>query len=171
MSDLFNRFKRVKTFIFDVDGVLTDGSVNALDSGECFRTFYIHDAYAIQHAIRTGFHVAIISAANTEGVRKWLTILTVKDLFMGGPNDQKINAYLGFLTRDSLQEEEVLYMGDDIPDYEILRRPALVSTCPADAVDEVQATCDYVSPKIGGRGAVRDVIEQVMKAQSVWFNG
>jgi len=87
---------------------------------------------------------------------------------MGGPTDQKVNAYLGFLSRDALNESEVLYMGDDLPDLEILSRPALLSTCPADAADEIRAVCDYISPKAGGRGAVRDVIEQVMKAQGKW---
>lgn len=171
MSELFNRFKRIKTFIFDVDGVMTDGSINALDSGEFFRTFYIHDAYAIERAVQAGYRVAVISAANTDGVRKWLGVLDVKDIFMGGPHDQKVKAYLGYLTRDALNEDEVLYMGDDLPDYEILNRPAIFSACPADAADEVQAVCKYISPKPGGRGAVRDVIEQAMKAQGKWFTG
>ncbi len=87
---------------------------------------------------------------------------------MGGPSDQKLNAYLGYITRDSLRESEILYMGDDIPDFPILSRPDVLSTCPSDAVDEIQSVCDYVSPMLGGRGAARDVIEQVMKAQGKW---
>jgi 3-deoxy-D-manno-octulosonate 8-phosphate phosphatase (KDO 8-P phosphatase) len=87
---------------------------------------------------------------------------------MGGPSDQKVNAYLGYIARDGLTESEILYMGDDTPDLTILQRESVFSTCPSDAIDEVQAVCDYISPKPGGRGAVRDVIEQVMKAQGKW---
>ncbi|MBO0934867.1 KdsC family phosphatase [Fibrella aquatilis] len=170
-TTLTDRFKRVTTFIFDVDGVLTDGTVSALASGEMYRTFYIRDGYGIEQAIKAGYRVAIVSAGNQDGVRKRLAFLGIKDVFMGGPTDQKINAYLGYLTRDSIPEDQVLYMGDDLPDYPILSRPALLSTCPADAADEIQAVCDYISPLAGGRGAVRDVIEQVMKAQGNWAKG
>lgn len=169
MNPLQDRFARIRTFIFDVDGVMTDGSVNALASGEQFRTFNIKDGYGIEQALKAGYRVAIVSAGNQDGVRKRLEFLKIKDVFMGGPTDQKVNAYIGYLTRDGLNESEVLYMGDDLPDYEILSRPALLSTCPADAVDEIQTVCDYVSPKFGGQGAVRDVIEQVMKAQGKWL--
>lgn len=173
MNALHDHFARIRTFIFDVDGVLTDGSVGALASGEQFRTFNIRDGYGIEQAIKAGFNVAIVSAGNQDGVRKRLEFLKIKNshVFMGGPTDQKVNAYLGYLTRDALTESEVLYMGDDLPDYEILARPALLSTCPADAANEILAVCDYVSPKPGGRGAVRDVIEQVMKAQGKWHMG
>ncbi len=168
MVNLQNRFKQIKTFIFDIDGVLTDGSVNLLATGERFRTIDIKDMYAIEQALKAGFRVGIVSSANADGLRNWLTSLNVKDIFMGGPPDQKINAYFGYITRDNLAESEVLYMGDDLPDYSILSRPDVLSTCPVDAVDEIQAVCQYVSPKSGGRGAARDVIEQVMKAQEKW---
>lgn len=162
------RFRQITTLIFDIDGVFTDGSVNALESGEQFRTFNIRDGYGIEQAIKAGYKIAVISAGNQVGVRKRLEFLKVKDIFMGGPTDQKINAYIGYLTRDSIREEEVLFMGDDLPDYEILSRKALLSACPADATDEIKSVCDYISPKPGGHGAVRDVIEQVMKAQGKW---
>lgn len=168
MVNLQNRFEQIKTFIFDIDGVLTDGSVNLLATGERFRTIDIKDMYAIEQALKAGFRVGIVSSANADGLRNWLTALNVKDIFMGGPPDQKINAYLGYIARDDLAESEVLYMGDDLPDYSILSRPDVLSTCPADAVNEIQAVCQYVSPKLGGRGAARDVIEQVMKAQEKW---
>ncbi|GAB4037472.1 KdsC family phosphatase [Spirosoma jeollabukense] len=163
-----DQFGQIKTFIFDVDGVLTDGSVNLLASGERFRTVFIRDTYAIERALKAGFRIGMLSASNAEGVRNWLTAMNVKDIFMGGPSDQKIKAYLGYIARDGLNESEILYMGDDLPDYAILSRPNVVSTCPADAVDEIRAVCQYVSSKSGGRGAVRDVIEQVMKAQGKW---
>ena len=168
MAAIQDRFGQIKTFIFDVDGVLTDGSVNLLASGERFRTVFIRDTYAIQQALKAGFRVGIISSANAEGVRNWLATMNLKDVFMGGPDDQKVNAFLGYIARDGLNESEILYMGDDLPDYTILSRSAVFSTCPADAIDEIQAVCQYISPKSGGRGAVRDVIEQVMKAQGKW---
>ena len=168
MTRTQEQFKQIKTFIFDIDGVLTDGGVSLLASGERFRTVFIRDTYAIEQALKAGFRVGIISAANADGLRNWLISMNVKDVFMGGPSDQKVNAYLGYIARDGLNESEILYMGDDLPDYPILNRTAVLSTCPADAVDEVQAVCQYISPNAGGRGAARDVIEQVMKAQGKW---
>ncbi|MDB5241224.1 MAG: 3-deoxy-D-manno-octulosonate 8-phosphate phosphatase [Spirosoma sp.] len=161
-------FARIKTLIFDIDGVFTDGRVNLLATGEQYRTFDIKDSYAIEMAIKAGFRVGIVSSANADGVRTWLEKINVKDIFMGGPSDQKLNAYLGYVTRDSLNESDILYMGDDLPDHAILSRPDLLGTCPADAVEEVKAVCAYVSSKPGGAGAVRDVVEQVMKAQGKW---
>ena len=168
MAATQDRFTQIRTFIFDVDGVLTDGSVHLLASGERFRTVNIRDTYAIEQALKAGFRVGIISSANADGVRNWLANMNVKDIFMGGPSDQKVNAYLGYIARDGLNESEILYMGDDLPDYPILSRPALFSTCPADAVSDIKGVCQYISPNSGGHGAVRDVIEQVMKAQVKW---
>ncbi|GAB4002452.1 HAD-IIIA family hydrolase [Spirosoma daeguense] len=168
MAATHDQFSRIKTFIFDVDGVLTNGDVHLLATGERFRTVNIRDTYAIEQALKAGFRVAILSSSNSEGVRNWLVNMNIKDIFMGGPTDQKVNAYLGYVTRDGLNESEILYMGDDLPDFAILNRPNVVSTCPADAVDEIQAICNYISPKSGGHGAVRDVIEQVMRSQGKW---
>ncbi|GAB4006433.1 HAD-IIIA family hydrolase [Spirosoma migulaei] len=168
MAATQDRFAHIKTFIFDVDGVLTDGSVHLLATGERFRTVHIRDTYAIEQALKAGFRVGILSSSNADGVRNWLVNMNVKDIFMGGPTDQKVNAYLGYIARESLNESEVLYMGDDLPDSTILSRPAVFSTCPADAVSEIRGICQYISPRSGGRGAVRDVIEQVLKAQGKW---
>lgn len=162
------QFARIKTLIFDIDGVLTDGRVNLLSSGEQYRTFDIKDSYGIEQALKADFRVGIVSSAAADGVRKWLEIIKVKDIFMGGPPDHKLNAYLGYVTRDGLSESEILYMGDDLPDCPILSRPGVLGTCPADAVEEVKAMCAYVSSKTGGHGAVRDVVERVMKAQGKW---
>ncbi|MGF7219020.1 3-deoxy-D-manno-octulosonate 8-phosphate phosphatase (KDO 8-P phosphatase) [Spirosoma lacussanchae] len=168
--DLLNRFATIRTFIFDIDGVLTTGDVHLLASGEQFRTFDIKDSYAIEHALRAGFRVGIVSAATADGVRNWFEILGVTDLFMGNPSDQKLNTFLTYVSRDSLNESEILYMGDDLPDCPILSRPDVLGACPADAVDEVKALCSYVSQKAGGQGAVRDVIERVLKAQAKWHS-
>lgn len=168
MAATQERFAQIKTFIFDVDGVLTDGSVHLLATGERFRTVFIRDTYAIEQALKAGYRVGIVSSANADGIRSWLASVNVKDVFMGGPSDQKLNAYLGYVARDGLNESEILYMGDDLPDLPVLSRSAVLSTCPANAVDAVRAICQYVSPIVGGRGAVRDVIEQVMRAQGKW---
>ena len=169
MADKQAQFAKIKTLIFDVDGVLTDGRVHLLATGEQYRTFDIKDSYSIEMALKAGFRVGIVSSANADGVRTWLKTLRVKDIFMGGLPDQKLSAYLGYVTRDSLNESEILYMGDDVIDCPILSRPDVLGTCPADAVEEVKAICTYISPKPGGRGAVRDVVEQVMKAQGKWM--
>lgn len=163
-------FARIKTFVFDIDGVCTDGRIYLPETGDAFRSFDIKDSYAISQALKRGFRVGIVSAANSDGVRQWLAHLGLKDVFMGCPDDQKLDPYLGYLTRDGLNEDEVLYMGDDLPDLPILRRPGLLSACPADAVAEVRAVCRYVSPNAGGQGAVRDVIEQVLRARGTWMN-
>ncbi|MBD2702473.1 3-deoxy-D-manno-octulosonate 8-phosphate phosphatase [Spirosoma sp. BT702] len=168
MAATHEQFSRIRTFIFDVDGVLTNGDVHLLASGERFRTINIRDMFAIEQALQAGFRVGIVSSSNAEGVRNWLTNMNVKDIFMGGPIDQKVNAYLGYVTRDGLNESEILYIGDDLPDYPIMSRPNVLSACPADAADEIQAISRYISPKNGGQGAVRDVVEQVMRAQGKW---
>lgn len=162
-----DRFAQIKTFIFDIDGVCTDGRVYLPESGDTYRTFNIKDSFAIAHAVKAGYRVGIVSSANSDGARKWLTTLGVKDIFMGGPDDQKINAYLGYVSRDKLNETEIIYMGDDLPDLPILKRD-LLSTCPSDASPELLDICHYISPRQGGDGAVRDVIEQVMRAQNTW---
>lgn len=163
------QFARVKTLIFDVDGVFTDGRISLLATGEQYRTFDIKDSYGIELALKAGFRVGIVSSANADGVRTWLETLKVNDIFMGNPPDEKLNDYLGYVTRDGLNESEVLYMGDDLPDCPILSRPGVLGTCPADAVDEVKAICTYISPNPGGHGAVRDVVEQVLKSQGKWM--
>ncbi len=99
MTNIQERFKQIKTFIFDVDGVLTNGDIHLLATGEQYRTFDIKDSFGIEQAVKAGFRVGIISSANADGVRKWFEVLGVRDLFMGGPPDQKVYVYLGYLSR------------------------------------------------------------------------
>jgi len=157
--------KKINTFILDVDGVLTDGTVLALDSGEQTRTFYIKDGYAVQCALKQGYNITIISSGTRTGVRKRLEFLDIKDIFMG--IEDKIEVFEKYLETKNITEENILYMGDDLADYEILSRVGL-PTCPADAVDDIKAVCHYISSFPGGRGAVRDVIEKVMRVQGKW---
>ncbi|GAB2784529.1 HAD-IIIA family hydrolase [Rhabdobacter roseus] len=165
---LSDRFQRISTFIFDVDGVLTDGSVLALETGEQPRTFNVRDGYGINRALKMGYRVAILSAQNQGGVRRRLEYLGVRDIFIGASPDGKLAVFEKYLRDNGLSETEIVYMGDDIPDFEVMQRDVLAA-CPADAVDEILAIADYVSPRTGGHGAVRDLIEQVMKAQGQWL--
>jgi len=158
--------KKITTFIFDVDGVLSDGTVLALDSGEQARTFNIKDGYAVQLAVKLGYNVAIISTGTRIGVRERLEFLDIKDIFMG--IEDKIKVFENYLETKNITEDTILYMGDDLPDYAILKRVGL-ATCPADAADDIKAICHYISSFPGGKGAVRDVIEKVMKMQGKWM--
>ncbi|MDO1445586.1 3-deoxy-D-manno-octulosonate 8-phosphate phosphatase [Rhodocytophaga aerolata] len=161
-------FKKISTFIFDVDGVLTDGTLLALESGEQARTFHIRDGFGIEKALQAGYRVAIISGGNQMGVRKRLEFLKVPYIYLGVATDRKLEVFKQFIQEHGLAQEEILYMGDDMPDYEVLKTGVL-ATCPQDAMPDIQALCHYISPFSGGRGAVRDVIERVMRDQGKWI--
>ena len=167
-SSVHERFLRITTFIFDIDGVMTDGSVIALESGEQPRVFNVRDGYGINRAIKMGYRVAILSAQNQLGVRKRLEYLGVSDIFIGTSPDGKLPVFKKYLAERNLTEDEIVFMGDDLPDYEVMLTNVM-GACPADSADEILAIADYISPKDGGRGAVRDLIEQVMKAQGKWM--
>lgn len=158
--------KHISTFIFDVDGVLTDGTINVNTDGEMFRTMNIKDGYGLKTAIEQGYRICIISGGTNEGVRVRLQNLGIKDVFLGAHNKTEILE--NYLKTNNLKRENVLYMGDDLPDYEIMQEVGL-PTCPQDAVPEIKAISKYVSHKKGGKGCVREVIEQVLKVQGKWI--
>jgi len=155
----------ITTFIFDVDGVLTDGTITVTTDGEMLRTMNIKDGFALKTAIDAGFNLCIISGGSNEGVRKRLAGLGIKDIFLDAHN--KIEQLNSYLDQHNISKSQVLYMGDDIPDYPVMKLIGL-PCCPQDAVPEIKAISKYVSHKNGGKGAVRDVIEQVLKVQSKW---
>ena len=161
----YEKFRSINTFVFDVDGVLTDGSLMVNDEGEQMRTFNIKDGYALQLAVKTGYQVAIISGGKSEGIRKRMQTLGIVDVFLGVHT--KLNTYKAFSFNRRAKSENTLYMGDDIPDIEAMSLVGL-PVCPADACEEVKAISHYISPKNGGKGCVRDVIEKVMKLQGMW---
>lgn len=165
MENFKTKLTRVNTFIFDVDGVLTDGSVTLLPDGEQARTMNIKDGYALQLAVKKGYKVAIISGGKSELVRKRLNGLGITDVYLG-IND-KIDSYKELIEIYNINPDTILYMGDDMPDYEVMKRVG-VATCPNDAAQEIKDICIYISQKPGGKGAVRDVIEQVLKVQGKW---
>ncbi len=163
-------FQKITTFIFDIDGVMTNGDVLALESGEQPRTFNVRDGYGINRALKLGYRVAILSAQNQVGVRKRLEYLGVKEIFQGASPDGKAPVFWKYLRDSNLAVEEVIFMGDDIPDYEVMIQEGVLSACPADAVEEVLEVATYVASRKGGEGAVRELIEQVLKAQGKWLS-
>ena len=161
----------INTFIFDVDGVLTDSSVHVSQNGEMLRIMNIRDGFAMKVAIESGYNVCIISGGNNEGVRIRLRNLGITDIHLASPN--KVDTFKEYTELYNIKPENVLYMGDDIPDYHVMQLVGL-PTCPQDAVAEIKAISKYISHKNGGKGAVREVIEQVMKVQGKWhlyYNG
>ncbi|MBR4566007.1 MAG: HAD-IIIA family hydrolase [Prevotella sp.] len=156
---------RIRAIIFDVDGVLSAETITLSAEGEPLRTVNIKDGYAIQLAQKLGLRIVILTGGKTEAVRLRYARLGVEDIFMGC--EVKVKAYDEFLERYGLKDEEVMYMGDDIPDLEIMRRVGC-PVCPKDACPEVLETSIYVSHLRGGYGCGRDVIEQTLRAQGKW---
>ena len=157
----------IKAFVFDFDGVMTDGSVLTYADGEAVRAGNIKDGFAVQYAVKKGYVVAVISGATSASIDNRMHALGVEQCYTGCGD--KIKTYNKFLQLNNLRDEEVLCMGDDLPDYPLLQR-AGVSACPADAAVEIRDMADYVSHCNGGHGAVRDVIEQVMRLHGKWFH-
>ncbi len=159
------RFRAIHTFIFDVDGVLTDSSVLILEDGKLLRRMSIRDGYAIKRAVQEGYRVCAITGGKSDGVRSRLFNLGVSDIYLGA--EDKLEAYGEILELYELDEDGILYMGDDVPDYPVMRKVGLPA-CPADAAPEVLKIAQYVSPYRGGEGCVRDVIEKVLRLQGKW---
>jgi 3-deoxy-D-manno-octulosonate 8-phosphate phosphatase (KDO 8-P phosphatase) len=155
----------ITTFILDVDGVLTDGTVHVAPNGEMLREMHIRDGFAMKAAIESGYHVCIISGGSNEGVRIRLQNLGITDIHLGTPN--KVETFNEYIELYDIKAENVAYMGDDIPDFHVMKLVGLPS-CPQDASPEIKAISKYISHKNGGKGAVRDLIEQVMKVQGKW---
>jgi 3-deoxy-D-manno-octulosonate 8-phosphate phosphatase (KDO 8-P phosphatase) len=161
----------ITTFIFDVDGVLTDGTVRVSQTGEMLRDMHIRDGFAMKAALECGYNVCIISGGSNEGVRIRLRNLGITDIHLAAPD--KVATFKEYIELYNIKPEQVLYMGDDIPDYHVMQLVGL-PTCPQDASPEIKGISNYISHINGGKGAVRDVIEQVMKVQGKWntyFNG
>jgi 3-deoxy-D-manno-octulosonate 8-phosphate phosphatase (KDO 8-P phosphatase) len=158
--------KNVKAFAFDVDGVFSH-NVIVHPSGELMRSMNIKDGFAVQYAIKKGYPIAIITGGNSEAVKTRFANLGIKDIFLKSAN--KMADFNTFLSNHNLNAGEILYMGDDLPDYEIMKIVG-VPTCPADAVEEIKALAKYISYKTAGEGCVRDVIEQTLRVQGNWLH-
>lgn len=158
---------QIKALVFDVDGVLSETTIPMDAEGQPLRTLNVKDGYAIQLAVKRGLIVAIISGGRSEAVEKRYQYLGVKHIYMGAHT--KVVELQDLMAKTGITLSEMLYMGDDIPDYEVMQKVGL-PVCPADAAPEIRAISRYVSPNLGGNGAARDVIEQVLKAQGHWMS-
>jgi 3-deoxy-D-manno-octulosonate 8-phosphate phosphatase (KDO 8-P phosphatase) len=159
------KLKEIKLFVLDVDGVLTDGSLMLLDNGEMVRKMNIKDGYALQLAVKKGYEILIISGGSSEAVRLRLQKLGIKNISLAVKNKKEI--LLDFVTKNNFTWEQVLYMGDDVPDVLPMQMVG-VACAPEDAVQEIKSIAHYISPVAGGHGCVRDVIEKVLKLNGDW---
>ena len=165
MKNYKHLLPKIKTFIFDVDGVLTDGKFLINSDGELLRSFDTKDGYAMKCALVKGFKIAIITGGRNEAVRERFKELGIFDIYLSV--HFKLDAYQDLLDNYNLNPEEILYIGDDIPDIPVMEKVGL-GCCPADAASDVKAIADYVSHKKGGEGCVRELIEQVLRVQGKW---
>lgn len=162
-----DHFPGIKAFVFDVDGVLTNGQVVLLPDGQQMRQMHSKDGYALQLAVKKGYHVCIITGGNSIQVKERLSALGITDIYL--KSSYKDESMTDFMFSHDLKPEEIMYMGDDIPDIAAMNMIGLPA-CPADASPEIKTICQFISKKNGGEGCVRDIIEQIMKSQEKWYN-
>lgn len=169
MAFFKDELKQIKAFVFDVDGVLSHQDMNLSPDGELIRTSCTKDGYALMYCIRKGYIVAVISGGGAPGIRERLEKLGIKekDIYLKIAN--KTVALQEIMERYSLQPGEIMYMGDDIPDYHVMTMVGL-PVCPLDACEEIKSIARYISDMEGGKGCVRDVISQVLKARGDWMD-
>jgi 3-deoxy-D-manno-octulosonate 8-phosphate phosphatase (KDO 8-P phosphatase) len=165
MDNFKEKLSKIKAFVFDVDGVFSDNVL--LDSdGELIRHMNVKDGFAVKTAVKKGFPIGIITGGNSNSVRLRFELLDVHDVYLASPN--KMDDFKNFCSKYHLQASEILYMGDDIPDYEVMTKVGIAAS-PSDAIPEIHSISHYISHKKSGEGCVRDVIEQVLKAHGKWF--
>jgi 3-deoxy-D-manno-octulosonate 8-phosphate phosphatase (KDO 8-P phosphatase) len=165
MSDLLQQFKSINTFVFDVDGVLTDGNIMLLPGGIMARQMNTKDGYALQLAIKKKYRILVISGGHSPEVKERLSKLGVTDVFM--KVEDKASLLNEYLYQHLVKKEEALFMGDDVPDKKAMQLVGL-ACCPEDAVQDIKEIAHYISPLPGGRACVRDVIEKTMKLRGDW---
>lgn len=156
---------KVSAFVFDVDGVMTNGKIMITSQGEMYREMDTRDGLALKFALIKGFKIGVISGGTNEGVRKRLELLGINKVYLGV--NKKDIAFDDFINSLKIDPKEVLFMGDDFPDLPVMEKVG-VATCPQDAVSDVKKIVDYVSHKKGGDGCVREIVEQVMRVQKKW---
>jgi 3-deoxy-D-manno-octulosonate 8-phosphate phosphatase (KDO 8-P phosphatase) len=166
MSNFKEELGHVRAFVFDVDGVLSNARIFLHPEQHLMRTMNIKDGYAIQYAIRKGYPVGIITGGDSKAVETRFRNLGVTDIYLRSKNKQQHLS--DFISKHGLKLENILYMGDDLPDYLVMKEVGF-PTCPADAVEEIKSLSVYISDKPGGEGCARDVIEQVLRLQGRWM--
>ena len=159
------KLKNIKAFVFDVDGVFTDGSIYLLPGGNMSRVMNVLDGYAVVKALKNNYIIGVITGGNDAEVRNRINYLGITDYY--AKSADKLIDFEHFKSKYNLKNDAILTMGDDVPDLEMMKNSG-ISTCPKNSVPEVKAISEYISPIEGGKGAVRDVIEQVMKVQGKW---
>lgn len=159
------QFRKINTFIFDVDGVLTNSEIIVLENGRLLRKMNVRDGYALKKAVELNYRVCIITGGKSSGVVARLEALGIIDIYKGV--EDKLEIFEEYIDTYEINPENILYMGDDLPDYAVMRRVALPA-CPADAAPEIVQISQYKSPIPGGKGCVRDVIEKVLKLHGKW---
>lgn len=162
------RLKDIKAFAFDVDGVLTDGSIISTSDGDLLRTFDSKDGFAIRLCVQHGFPVGIITGGTSNSILFRFRGVGIQDENICQKSRNKVPVFLDFCKRNGIKPQEVAYVGDDLPDISVLKLVGL-AVCPSDAVDEVKEVCDYISSRPGGKGCVRELIEQVLKVHGKWI--
>jgi 3-deoxy-D-manno-octulosonate 8-phosphate phosphatase (KDO 8-P phosphatase) len=165
MANFKEDLQNIKAFVFDIDGVFTDGQIILDTNGEFVRSVNMKDGYAVAYALKQDYILGIISGGSSEATKKRFQYLGITDIYM--KSRDKVKDLEDFSFKNGLKSEEILYMGDDLPDYEVMQMVGL-STCPSDAAEEIKAIAKYISTFPGGRGCVRDVIEQVLRLQGKW---
>jgi 3-deoxy-D-manno-octulosonate 8-phosphate phosphatase (KDO 8-P phosphatase) len=163
--NLIEKFKLITTFILDVDGVLTDGSVYVFENGEQVRRMSIKDGYALQLAVKKGYRILVISGSNSPAVVTRLKKLGIEDVHMNVLDKQGM--VLQYIKNNALKKEHVLFMGDDVPDY-IAMKEAGLAVAPANAAQEIKKAAVYITSAKGGEGCVREVIEKVLRLNGHW---
>jgi len=164
---MLDKFKKIKAFAFDCDGVMTDGTAQVTEEGKAYRTFNIKDGFAVQHAVKKGYPIAIISGGNSQGIRHRFEALGVKDIFLAQAH--KVEAFDTFKQKYGLSNEEIAYMGDDMPDIPLLKLCGL-PCCPKDAANDVKVSSQFISTLDGGKGCVRELMECILKTQDKWYS-
>jgi len=159
--------KKIDTLVFDFDGVFTDGTAILIAGQPPLRSFNAKDTYAVQLAVKKGYNVAVITGGSSTEMKERFATIGVVDVFLKSSN--KVVVFESFCTQKKINPENVLYMGDDIPDYRVMKKVGL-PCCPADAVSEIKSICKYISHINGGKGCVREIIEQVLRVNGQWFD-
>ena len=167
MSNYKALLTKVKTFIFDYDGVMTHGNLLLQMDGQPLRFANVKDGYVLQLAVKLGYRVVVISGGLSKSVEKRFDALGIDEVFLGIKD--KLVVFDEFISKNGIDPETIVYMGDDIPDYKVMKK-AGVPVCPADASEEIKEISVYISDKNGGEGCVRDIIEQVLKVQGKWMS-
>ena len=166
MTNYKEKLQKITTFMFDYDGVMTDGALILQHEGQPLRSANVKDGYVLQLAIKLGYRIVVISGGFSKSVENRFGALNITDVFLGVKD--KMVVYNEYITKHCIKEDEIIYMGDDIPDYRVMKKVGL-PVCPSDASQEIKDISAYISDLGGGKGCVRDIIEQVLKVQGKWM--